>query len=241
MSTTPSPRSQPDTARLPDFDPRSVPVEGIDAHLPPVPVHQQTPQALRARFGAPPVWEPELTSERRFSDRAPAHAAVLVPIVQRDQPTVLLTERTAHLSTHSGQIAFPGGKADPEDVSPADTALREAHEEVGLERRYVEVLGALPIYRTGSAFIITPVVSLVRPGFELVPNPFEVEEAFEVPLDFLMDPANHRRHAFMAGGMQREWLSMPYRGEGASERFIWGATAGILRNLYRFLQATTTR
>ena len=151
MSTTPSPRSQPDTARLPDFDPRSVPVEGIDAHLPPVPVHQQTPQALRARFGAPPVWEPELTSERRFSDRAPAHAAVLVPIVQRDQPTVLLTERTAHLSTHSGQIAFPGGKADPEDASPADTALREAHEEVGLERRYVEVLGALVEVHQGLA------------------------------------------------------------------------------------------
>ena len=236
MSATPSPRSQPDTARLPDFDPRSVPVEGIDAHLPPVPVHQQTPQALRARFGAPPVWEPELTSERRFSDRAPAHAAVLVPIVQRDQPTVLLTERTAHLSTHSGQIAFPGGKADPEDASPADTALREAHEEVGLERRYVEVLGALPIYRTGSAFIITPVVALVQPGFTLQPNPYEVAAVFEVPLAFLLNPAHHQRHAVVWEGVRREWFSMPYDDEG-TQRFIWGATAGMLCNFYRFMSA----
>ena len=138
MSTTPSPRSQPDTARLPDFDPRSVPVEGIDAHLPPVPVHQQTPQALRARFGAPPVWEPELTSERRFSDRAPAHAAVLVPIVLREQPTVLLTERTHNLSTHSGQIAFPGGRVDASDANTTAAALREAQEEIGLQAGHVE-------------------------------------------------------------------------------------------------------
>ena len=236
MSTTPSPRSQPDTARLPDFDPRSVPVEGIDAHLPPVPVHEQTPQALRARFGAPPVWEPELTSERRFSDRAPAHAAVLVPIVQRDQPTVLLTERTAHLSTHSGQVAFPGGKADPEDASPADTALREAQEEVGLDRAFVEVLGTLPTYVTGSSFIITPVVALVQPDCVLQPNPYEVADLFEVPLAFLLDPAHHRRHVFDRDGVHREWFSMPYE-QGNKTHFIWGATAGMLRNFYRFMQA----
>ena len=236
MSTTPSPRSQPDTARLPDFDPRSVPVEGIDAHLPPVPVHQQTPQALRARFGAPPVWEPELTSERRFSDRAPAHAAVLVPIVQRDQPTVLLTERTAHLSTHKGQVAFPGGRSDPEDLDAAATALRETHEEVGLEAGSVEVLGQLPIYVTGSSFIVTPVVALVRPDFVLAPNPDEVADVFEVPLDFLLNPAHHERHALEWQGLRREWFAMPYQ-DGARQRYIWGATAAMLRNFYRFMLA----
>lgn len=222
---------------LPDFDPRQVPVTGVDTHLPAVPAAAQTAEALRARFAQPPLWEPEVVLERKFMNREPADAAVLIGIVQREQPTVLLTERTAHLSTHSGQVAFPGGRADPEDASPADTALREAYEEVGLERRHVEVLGTLPLYTTGSSFIITPVVALVSPDSVFHPNPYEVADLFEVPLAFLMDPAHHRRHVFDRDGIHREWFSMPYEDGGAKSRFVWGATAGMLRNLYRFLQA----
>ena len=221
---------------LPDFDPRQVPVQGIDTHLPAVPRAAQTAQALRARFAQPPQWEPEVVLEKKFMNRAPAHASVLVPLVQREQPMVLLTERTAHLSTHSGQVAFPGGRADPEDATPADTALREAEEEVGLAREFVEVLGTLPTYVTGSSFIITPVVALVRPDCVLHPNPYEVADLFEVPLAFLLDPANHRRHVFDRDGVHREWFSMPYQ-DGDKTRFIWGATAGMLRNFYRFMQA----
>ena len=221
---------------LPGFDPRLVPVAGVDAHLPAVPAAAQTPEALRARFARPPQWQPEVVLEKKFMDRAPAHASVLVPIVLRAQPMVLLTERTAHLSTHSGQVAFPGGRADPGDATPADTALREAQEEVGLAPEFVEVLGSLSTYVTGSSFIITPVVGLVRPDCVLQPNPYEVADLFEVPLAFLLDPAHHRRHVFDADGVHREWFSMPYQ-DGAKTRFIWGATAGMLRNFYRFMQA----
>ena len=220
----------------PSFDPRSVTVTGIDSHLPAVSPSRFTPAALRARFAHPPSWSPEFRREPQFSQRAPAQAAVLVPIVQRDVPTVLLTERTAHLTTHSGQVAFPGGRVDPEDANVTAAALREAWEEVGLSAMYIEVLGTLPTYTTVTSFIVTPVVALVQPGFDLQPNPFEVAEAFEVPLSFLMDPANHRRHAMSMDGRSREWLSMPYQ-DGAHERFVWGATAGMLRNLYRFLAA----
>ncbi len=226
----------PPAARLPTFDPRTVPVVGTDAHLPAVPLAAQTPAALRQRFAQSPVWTPEVVLERPFTDRAPSHAAVLVPIVLRDRPTVLLTERTVHLSQHSGQVAFPGGRADPEDADAAATALREAWEEVGLEARFVEVLGALPTYVTGSAFIITPVVALVQPDCVLKPNPYEVADVFEVPLDFLLDPAHHQRHRLEWEGAQREWFAMPYT-DGAKERYIWGATAGMLRNFYRFLIA----
>lgn len=223
-------------SRLPDFDPRRVPVLGTDADLPPVPDHRLQPEALWQRFQSPPVWTPEVTHERRFADRSPAHASVLVPIVLRDQPTVLLTLRTTQLSTHSGQVAFPGGRVDDTDPTPADTALREAHEEVGLAPDRVQVLGQLPLYTTGTAFMVTPVVGLVRPDFTLSLNPHEVAAAFEVPLSFLMNPANHRRHAFEAEGVRREWFSMPWM-DGEQERFIWGATAGMLRNFYRFLSA----
>ena len=174
--------------------------------------------------------------EKKFMDREPAHASVLLAIVMREQPMVLLTERTAHLSTHSGQVAFPGGRADPEDPTPADTALREAQEEVGLAPEFVEVLGNLATYVTGSSFIITPVVALVKPDCVLTPNPYEVADIFEVPLAFLLDPANHRRHVFDRDGVHREWFSMPYQ-NGAKNHFIWGATAGMLRNFYRFMQA----
>jgi 8-oxo-dGTP pyrophosphatase MutT (NUDIX family) len=221
---------------LADFDPRRVAVAQVDSHLPPVPAAALSPAALRQRFASPPQWAPEVVEEKSYAERAPAHAAVLLGIVLRDQSMVLLTERTAHLSTHSGQVAFPGGKADPGDASPSHTALREAQEEVGLDAQYVEVLGVLPTYVTGSSFIISPVVALVAPDCQLHPNPYEVAELFEVPLAFLMDPSNHRHHVFEGGGVSRQWFSMPYQ-DGEASRFIWGATAGMLRNLYRFLSA----
>ena len=218
------------------LDPRSVPVLRVDSHLPAVAVTELRPNALRSRFALPPAWQPELRSEPKFMDRQPMQAAVLIPIVMRSEPTVLLTQRTEQMSTHSGQIAFPGGKCDEDDADATAAALREAFEEVGLESGFVDVLGQLPIYTTGSAFIVTPVVALVTPGFVLKPNAQEVSDVFEVPLQFVMNPANHRHHQVQWQGLQRQWLSMPYL-DGATERFIWGATAGMLRNFYRFLIA----
>ncbi len=229
---------------LPLFDPRTIPVLGIDSHLAGVALDRLTPQALRERFRHPPLWTPEHSVEKKFSNRQPALAAVLLPLVMRDELTLLLTERSTNLSTHSGQIAFPGGRTDETDQDAVETALREAQEEIALPRHHVEVLGTLPIYVTGSAFIITPVVALVKPGFQLQPNPGEVADVFEVPLRFLMNPAHHRRHETKFDGVFRQWLSMPYTdpvdeaaGSESRERYIWGATAGMLRNFYRFLSA----
>ncbi len=154
-------------------------------------------------------------------------AAVLFPIVLRDDgQTVLLTQRTAHLKDHAGQISFPGGRVEAEDPSPVHTALRETEEEIGLAREHVEVLGFLPEYRTGTGFRVTPVVALVTPPFELALDPFEVAEAFEVPLAFLLDPANHKRHSLHYRGALRHFFAMPY-----GDYFIWGATAGMIRSL----------
>ena len=229
---------------LPKFDPRSIPVQGIDDHLEGVGPERLTPEALRLRFARPPSWSPEHSVEMRFENREPAAAAVLIPLVMREELMLLLTQRTMNLSTHSGQVALPGGRTDATDIDAADTALREATEEIGLPRSHAEVLGTLPVYVTGTAFIITPVVALITPGFVLKPNPGEVADVFEVPLAYLMNPANHRRHAVEFDGVTRQWLSMPYldtsvlQDNGQSpERFIWGATAGMLRNLYRFLSA----
>jgi 8-oxo-dGTP pyrophosphatase MutT (NUDIX family) len=223
-------------SKLPIFDPKQVPVFQVDTHLEAVPAHQLTPEALQARFANPPVWQPELVRERKFMERAPAQAAVLLGIVMRDEPTVLLTQRPAHMSTHAGQIAFAGGKCDETDADVAATALREAHEEVGLDAHHVQVLGALPEYVTGSAFYVTPVVALISPAMTLHLNTHEVSDAFEVPLAFLMNPAHHRWHRYEFEGVSREWLSMPYQ-DGEQQRFVWGATAGMLRNFYRFLIA----
>jgi 8-oxo-dGTP pyrophosphatase MutT (NUDIX family) len=197
-------------------------------------------QALRARFASPPVWQPEVVREPRFSNRQSTQAAVLIAIVMHPEPTVLLTQRTRHLSTHPGQIAFAGGKADDTDADASATALREAQEEIGLDPALVDVLGSLPVYVTGTAFIVTPVVALVQPGFVLTPSAHEVDDVFEVPLQFLMDPQRHQRHTLRWDDQQREWFSMPYHDTAAAgqpERFIWGATAGMLRNFYRFLSA----
>ncbi len=208
----------------------------MDSHLTSVPLEALQPAALQQRFAVPPVWAPEVLAEPSFINRPALRAAVLVPIIMREHLTVLLTQRATHLSSHSGQIAFPGGKVDDEDADATATALREAFEEVGLDSAFVQVLGTMPDYVTGSAFIVTPVVALVQPGFTLVPNADEVDDVFEVPLAFLMNPAHHQRQALEWEGVRREWFSMPYQSE-SKQRFIWGATAGMLRNLYRLLLA----
>jgi 8-oxo-dGTP pyrophosphatase MutT (NUDIX family) len=223
------------------FNPEDLPVLGLDSHLPAVEAERIAPAAIRLRFGAPPAWEPEIRTEKKIIERTPAPASVLVPIVLRDEPTVLLTQRTDHLHDHPSQISFPGGRTDPGDADAIATALREAEEEIGLGAEWIEVLGHLPIYTTSTGFIVTPVVALVRPGFTLRLDTFEVAEVFEVPLAWLMDPANHQRHAIETGGVRREFFSLPWPGTDAEGRprryFIWGATAAMLRNLYRFLSA----
>lgn len=225
----------------PRFKAEDLPVIGIDTHLPAVPGERLAAQALARRFEAPPAWEPEIVNERRLTERPPADAAVLVPLVQREQTMVLLTRRTEHLSDHPGQVSFPGGRSEPEDGDAVVTALREAREEIGLDPRHVNVLGRLPTYTTGTGFVVTPVVALVEPGFVLTLDPNEVAEAFEVPLAFLMTPAHHRWHRVEFDGVRREFLSMPWDAtldDGTPRRFfIWGATAAMLRNLYRFLSA----
>jgi len=159
--------------------------------------------------------------------KATKPAAVLVPIVDRREPTVLLTLRTAELASHAGQVAFPGGKIDPADDSPAAAALREAEEEIGLSPTLVEPIGYLDLYLTFSGFRILPVVARVKPDFALVLNPWEVVETFEVPLAFVMAPENHQRNTRDWNGLQRDYYAIPFE-----NRYIWGITAGILRNLY---------
>lgn len=161
-------------------------------------------------------------------------AAVLFPIVRRSrEPTVLLTQRTAHLKDHPGQISFPGGRCELADGSPADTALREAEEEIGLSSAHIEIAGYLPEYLTSTGFRVTPVVAMITPPFELRLDAFEVEEAFEVPLSFLLDPANHQQHSLHYRGKLRHYYAMPY-----GDYFIWGATAGMIMSLYRALEAS---
>lgn len=155
-------------------------------------------------------------------------AAVLVPLLVSGRDlSVLFTQRSNDLPAHAGQISFPGGRIDPSDAGPVETALRETHEETGVDPAFVETLGLLDPYNTGTGFRIVPVVGLISPGFTLQPHPAEVAEIFEVPLSFLMNPANHKRHEIMWKGARRRYYAMPYL-----ERYIWGATAGILRNLY---------
>ncbi|WP_262691108.1 CoA pyrophosphatase [Kordiimonas aestuarii] len=159
--------------------------------------------------------------------KPPRDAAVLVPIVDHAHgPTILLTKRTEHLSKHAGQVSFPGGKIDDADADAVAAALREAEEEVGLTADWVDVCGFLDTYRTGTGFEIVPVVALVRPGFELRLQASEVEAAFEVPLDFILDRRNHKRQSAVWQGLRREYYAMPF-----GDFFIWGATAAMLVNL----------
>ena len=156
------------------------------------------------------------------------HAAVLVPLIHRgDAVYVLLTQRTAHLNDHPSQISFPGGRVESSDRDRAETALREAEEEIGLARSRVDLIGTLPEYEIPSGFRISPVVGWIEPPFELTLDPFEVAEAFEVPLGFFLDPANHQRRAYHFEGRDRDYIAIPYHG-----RYIWGATAGMLFSLY---------
>jgi 8-oxo-dGTP pyrophosphatase MutT (NUDIX family) len=155
-------------------------------------------------------------------------AAVLVPLIDRAEGfSVLLTERTVTLAKHAGQVAFPGGRMEPEDVDAVACALREAQEETGLDPARVEILGSLPVYLTITGFAVTPVVGAVTPPVTLVPDPTEVAAAFEVPLGFFLDAANHRRVTREVNGLKRAYYAMPY-----GDRYIWGATAGMLVNLY---------
>jgi len=161
-------------------------------------------------------------------------AAVLVPLVDRvEGTTVLLTQRTADLSAHGGQIAFPGGRAEPTDVDVNATALRETWEEIGLAAAHIDILGYLDPYLTVSGFEVTPVVAAVTPPFDLALDPMEVADAFEVPLAFFLNPAHHQRHSrVLPDGRARAYYAMPF-----GERYIWGATAGMLLNLYEVLTA----
>jgi 8-oxo-dGTP pyrophosphatase MutT (NUDIX family) len=154
-------------------------------------------------------------------------AAVLIAVVDHPQPTVLLTQRAAHLHDHAGQISFPGGKIDPTDATPLDAALREAWEEIGLAREFIDPIGYLDLYGTGFGFRILPTVARVRPGFTLRVSEDEVDDAFEVPLAFLMNAANHQVHSKEFRGIMRSYYAMPF-----ADRYIWGATAGMLRVLY---------
>lgn len=154
-------------------------------------------------------------------------AAVLIPVIDRPEPGVILTQRTSHLPNHPGQIAFPGGSIDPEDASPAAAALREAQEEIGLDPQLVEPIGYIDLYLTFSGYRILPLVARVATDYAMTLNAHEVEDAFEVPLAFLMDAQNHALHSREWKGLMRRFYAMPY-----GDRYIWGVTAGILRNLY---------
>jgi 8-oxo-dGTP pyrophosphatase MutT (NUDIX family) len=216
------------------IDPKRLPVDAI-AGEPALPAERLDAAWLRARLAHPPLWEPELPEDMRQRFPVLRRAAVLIPIVRRpDGLTVLLTQRTEHLTNHAGQVSFPGGGAEELDSSPIETALRETEEEIGLSRRHVEIIGVLPDHVTASAYVVTPVVGLVTPPFDLAAESNEVADIFEVPLRFLMDGMNHQRMSFELpdGGGRRSFYAMPY------ERFfIWGATAGMLRNLFHLLRA----
>src|SRR6267142_1232583 len=194
------------------------------------------PAGLRERLRrrSPPV-PAVYGDEEAGREGAITLASVLVPVVAHPGGlTVLFTQRTSQLRIHSGQISFPGGRAEPEDPSPEFTALREAGEEIGLKAGQVEVLGRLPEYLTRTGYRVTPVVGLLTPPLELTPDPREVQEVFEVPLAFLLDPRNHRRQTRELNGRTVGFYEIPSRTE-AGERYIWGATAGMVVNLYRQL------
>jgi 8-oxo-dGTP pyrophosphatase MutT (NUDIX family) len=192
------------------------------------------PPALNDPGVIPDKGDHELNLQMRalWAVRPIRPAAVLVPVVDRAEPTVLLTQRAAHLPQHPGQISFPGGKIEPSDETPLAAALREAREEVGLDARFVEPIGYLDLYMTTQGYRIVPAVARIAPDYRLTLNLAEVDEAFEVPLDFLMQPANHQKHSRDWEGIKRYYFAIPFE-----QRHIWGITAGILRNLYERIYA----
>ncbi len=231
-------------AAPPGFNPCLVPIDRRCINQKPVPETLCCESGLRAQFKAAPTWSPEITDEnrhvlasniitRKHEQGITTKAAVLMPLVmQASGLHVLLTQRTDHLHDHAGQISFPGGRMDEGDESLVATAIRESEEEIGLPSQSIEVLGLLPEYLTVSGYQVTPVVALVKPIPQYRPDPFEVADVFEVPLRFLMDPANHEIRVWQGPEGSRRFYAMPY-----ADRFIWGATAGMLRNLYHLLKA----
>ena len=195
---------------------------------------RNAPTALQDPDAVPDKGDHELNLEMKalWAVRPIRPAAVLVPVVDRAEPTVLLTQRAAHLPQHPGQISFPGGKIEPTDETPLAAALREAEEEVGLDTRFVDPIGYLDLYMTTQGYRIVPSVARILPDYRLTLNPSEVDEAFEVPLQFLMEPANHQKHSRDWEGITRYYFAIPFE-----QRQIWGVTAGILRNLYEKIYA----
>jgi 8-oxo-dGTP pyrophosphatase MutT (NUDIX family) len=238
-SVSPSKQSTPRV-----LEPEILPVESTGVDQAPVRAGLLTPEGLRARFKQTLDWTQEPPEARiKALGGDPRVAAVLVPLVVRDGGlTVLLTQRADHLSTHAGQISFPGGGREPQDADAVATALREAQEEVSLPPERAEVIGELPDYLTATGFRVTPVIALIHPPFELHADTLEVADIFEVPFAFLMNPANHQTRIFRWNEGEfrgeRRFFAMPYSpSENAAPYFIWGATAGMLRNFYRFLAA----
>jgi 8-oxo-dGTP pyrophosphatase MutT (NUDIX family) len=225
------------------FNAQSIPIHEVCAGDKKIDPALFEPDALKNRLLNPPQWQAEITDENRhviasdiIAKREAAgkitRAAVLIPLLlKEDGLSVLLTQRTDHLHDHAGQISFPGGRMDPGEQSPNETALRESFEEIGLDPSRVEIIGHLPQYLTVSGYSVTPVVGLVQPQAEYVLDKFEVADVFEVPLRFLLDPANHQVRLWESEQGGRRFYSMPYE-----NRFIWGATAGMLRNLYHLLK-----
>lgn len=233
MTSASSPRntiSSEEAAAIEILDPA-----GFNAGL--VAVRGVSADSLRARFREQRDWQREMLGDQQFDGRIPEgprqyrRASVLVPIVAGAELSVLLTRRTSHLKSHAGQVSFPGGRAEESDVDAVDTALRETAEEIGLARERVEVIGYLPTYYTVTNYEVTPVVALVHPPFQLSTDSNEVAEAFQVPLDFILDPANHQKRSRPWEGRARHFYAMPYDGH-----FIWGATAAMLRNFYHFMR-----
>jgi 8-oxo-dGTP pyrophosphatase MutT (NUDIX family) len=244
MSKTSQPEENAiNVAAPPGFDAQAIPIHEVRTQDKKVMPRLLQANALKERLQNPPEWEPEITDENRHVIAADiiarrqaagkvTKAAVLIPLLLREEGlSVLLTQRTNQLRDHAGQISFPGGRMDPEDRTPDETALRESEEEIGLERNNVEIIGYLPQYLTVSGYSVTPVVGLVQPQAEYVLDEFEVADVFEVPLDFLIDPSNHQVRLWQSEQGGRRFYSMPY-----GNRFIWGATAGMLRNLYHLLK-----